>query len=410
MRLLRRGGAGPWYAWGYDANGKRWQKSTRQIDRRAAERVAREWERRAADPRIAAAHETTVRVALEAFVASCAEEVAAGHMAKDTVDFYRRKCGHPLRLLGEDTPIAKLTAAELDRYVSARRREGASEHTLSKELTTLRQALALARRRGLFDGEPNVVVPKVAARYKPVERWLTTGETQKLLAQLQPHRAAAVAWMIAVGGDWSAVARARLEDVARDLSSCRVRGSKKATRDRTVPLQLQVQRDLLAFALDNALGENGLLFRPWATVNRDLKLACAKARIERCSPNDFRRTIGHWLRSAGVEPHLISLALGHKTSTMAEVVYARPNPEALASLIEAQVRRHAPEYLPKTTADLCSNSAAAASDFADTTDRTDAPGETKTPQEHCGESVSTGCRRSDLNQRPWDYDSPALTS
>lgn len=50
-RMFRRRGAdgrerGPWYAWGFDANGHRWQESTRQLDYRAARIVAREIERR----------------------------------------------------------------------------------------------------------------------------------------------------------------------------------------------------------------------------------------------------------------------------------------------------------------------------------------------------------------------------
>jgi hypothetical protein len=51
--LFKRGDT--WYAWFYDANGKRYQRTTRQTDKRAAEATLREWERRAADPTYAAA-------------------------------------------------------------------------------------------------------------------------------------------------------------------------------------------------------------------------------------------------------------------------------------------------------------------------------------------------------------------
>jgi integrase len=417
VRLFKRAGSECWYAQGYDADGKRWQRSTNCHDRKAAETVAKEWERRAADPRIAASYETTVRVALEAFATHVLEEARAGHRSLQTAQFYQAKCGHLLRLLGEDTLLANINARTVDGYVSARRGEGASEHTLAKELTTLRQTLELARRREVYEKDPRAVVPRILVKYEPRTRWLPYAEVQRLIAALPPDRAAQVAWMVGVGGDWSAVSRALREDVDLEALRVHVRGSKRKTRDRIVPVILERSRELLAFALANAEGAQGRLFRPWHTVNRDLVAACARAGIERCSPNDFRRTLGHWLRSAGVEPHLIAEVLGHTTSAMAERVYAKPSSATLASLVAAQVQRHAPQaavnpsFVPSPSAAAgCSAYAADVVDSVDGLDRVDAKGETKTPQDHCGESVSLGCRRSDLNQRPWDYDSPALTS
>jgi len=60
-RLFKRGAT--WYCWVFDANGKRIQKSTRCKDRKAAEAVAREYERRAADPAYAASNQTTLEEA-----------------------------------------------------------------------------------------------------------------------------------------------------------------------------------------------------------------------------------------------------------------------------------------------------------------------------------------------------------
>lgn len=49
MRLFRRGGARTWYATFYE-NGVRVQRTTKCVDRKATESVARQWERDAADP------------------------------------------------------------------------------------------------------------------------------------------------------------------------------------------------------------------------------------------------------------------------------------------------------------------------------------------------------------------------
>lgn len=401
MRLFRRGGEGPYYAQWYGPDGARHQRSTRQLDRKAAEAVARGWERSSADPAVAAANETTVAVALSDFVSHVFEEAKAGHGSLQTADFYARKAGHPLRLLGANTPLARVDAGMIDAYVTARRGEGASEHTLSKELTTLRQALALALRRGKYTRDPGVVVPKVSARYRPKERWLTLDEVRRLLEELTPDHAAQVAWMVAVGGDWSAVARALRSDVAEDLRFARVRGSKRETRDRVVPVVLEPCRELLAFALREGRGQGDVLFRPWGKVCRDISVACARAKIDHCSPNDFRRTHGHWLRAAGVPPHLIALALGHATSAMAEQVYARPSAAVLSELLVRATS--AQQITPPSASEHCSDSAADGADSADHLDGSQRVEKREGPANLLG----LGCRRWDLNLRPWDYDAQA---
>jgi hypothetical protein len=70
-------------------------------------------------------------------------------------------------------------------------------------------------------------------------------------------------------------------------------GRKREARDRDVPLPLPEQRFLVGRALVNADGAiDGRLFSSWTNLRRDLADACTKAGIERCSPNDLRRTYG----------------------------------------------------------------------------------------------------------------------
>ena len=73
MRLFRRKDprgqpTGPWYAQWFDADGRRHEKSTRAFDRKAAETIARTWERAGADPASAAASEATLIDTLTALV------------------------------------------------------------------------------------------------------------------------------------------------------------------------------------------------------------------------------------------------------------------------------------------------------------------------------------------------------
>ncbi len=333
MRVFRRGDT--WYGWYYEADGSRIQRSTRCHDRKAAEAAVREWERAASDPNHAAAHEATLRQALELLIKARHEEALAHRKSTATVSFYSTKAGHLLRVLGEGFPLARLDGAAVDAFVGQRREEGASEHTISKELIALRGALKLAKRRKLWRGDVGEVMPiGFAPEYKPKRRFLTLDELQRLLAELTPDRAARVAFTVSVAATWSDTDRATREDISADLSEVRVRGEKTAYRARTVPIVASWQRSLLEHALTYAQGTEGRLFTPWRNVRRDLHEACARAKIPPCSPNDLRRTCATWLRADGVPADLIGSVLGHADSRMVERVYGRLSPEILRARLE----------------------------------------------------------------------------
>ncbi len=112
-----------------------------------------------------------------------------------------------------------------------------------------------------------------------------------------------------------------------------LRGTKRKTRFRTVPIVSPAQHSLLAYALEHAKGAGEALFEPWGNVRRDLAYACEEAKIERCSPNDLRCTFASWQVEAGVPLFPIAQAMGHKDTRMLERVYGRQMPEQLAALI-----------------------------------------------------------------------------
>src|SRR6266542_1589848 len=112
-----------------------------------------------------------------------------------------------------------------------------------------------------------------------------------------------------------------------------LRGTKRKTRFRTVPIVSPAQQSLLAYALEHAKGADDALFQPWGNVHRDLADACEEAKIERCSPNDLRRTFASWQVEAGVPLFPIAQAMGHKDTRMLERVYGRQTPEQLAALM-----------------------------------------------------------------------------
>jgi integrase len=283
-RLYRRGGT--WWCWVIDVDGKRSYRSTRQRDKEAAKAVLRELDRRATDPAYAAANATTVADALDRLI----RDRAVKGRASATLTFYRAKCGHLLRLLEAATPLAKVDARTVDRYIEARLEEGAARNTISKELTALRATLKVAKRRGEFPGDIDAVMPDgFSPDYKPKLRFLTPDEARALLAQLTPDKAARVAFIIGTGARWGESDRAKRGDIDLGRGLVFLRGTKTEGAARTVPLA-NVNHELVEHATRYAQGEDGTLFAPWGNVRRDLDVACKHAGIEKVTPNDLRRT------------------------------------------------------------------------------------------------------------------------
>ena len=339
-RLTRRGRT--WYGAFY-VGGIRHIRSTKCTDRKAAATIVAQWERDAADPDRAAQDQATLNDALERLVRERASQALAGKRSEQTVAFYRKKAGVLLHHLGRDLRLARIDARVVDDYSEKRRFDGAAENTIAKELATLRASLKLCKRRKLWVGDVQAVMPVgFETQYQPRTRFLTVPEMQRLLPQLPSKHAAVVAFIVATGADWSAVARATRGDVASDLMMCTIHGSKnRYRRNRLVPIATHEQRTLLGYALAHADGVGGALFGPWINVRRDLRAACARAGVLPVSPNDLRRTFGTWLRQQGVDPSLIAPAMGHADSRMVERVYGRLPPEDLRDQIAAAVSVHA---------------------------------------------------------------------
>lgn len=361
-RLYKRGVT--WWGWYYDQSGRRNNKSTKCRDKRAAEAVVREWERAAADPDHAAADAATLADALKQFL----KDRTNKGRAEGTLKCYGVKVGHLLRVLGGETKLARVDARAVDDYVSTRLEEGASRHTIQKELVALRGTLKVAKRRGEYRRDIGSVMPDgFSSGYKPKKRFLTASEAQRLLAQLGPDRAARVAFILATGARWSESERAMRADIDTQRGTVQLRGTKTAAASRIVPI-VGSSHDLLEHVAIHAEGSEGRLFTPWQNCTRDLRDACKRAAslavaehlqaehltwdelsdaeraritalhaFEPISPNDLRRTYATWLRMHGVEPHLIGSALGHRDSRMAETIYGRMPVESLGRALSERV-------------------------------------------------------------------------
>ena len=259
---------------------------------------------------------------------------------------YRKKSGHLLRLLGQEGEyqpflIGTLSARHVDAYIKTRHNEGAAGNTITKELVTLRGGLKLAARAGLWDGNLLAIFPAESLNdYRPRTRWLTEGEVDKLISALGGDRGARIAYIVATSANRNETNLALRSDVSVARDFVDIHGTKTAWRSRRVPMVVPLLRRYLDFAIQNAAGEGDALFKPWGNMNRDIHVACKRVGIERCSPNDLRRTCATWLRAMGLPPDLIAAVLGHRDTRMVERVYGRLPTDVLAECRVTALLRH----------------------------------------------------------------------
>ena len=322
--FYKRDGSPFW--WTRDpVTGKRCSTGYRDLDAARKWRAARE--RIAADPAHAAAEAATLGEWCGRFVA-WKEKTAS----PATVSVAKQKLGHWIRLFNPSTSLSMFSEpSSFDSYVNSRRSEGASDHTISKEVAHMLAVLKLAKRGKCFAGDLSTLrPPDLHAGYKPRERTLTGRELVALLAELEPRRAVWVLIGVALGCRLGEVKRLLPTDFDWENNRVLIRGTKTTGALRWVPI-LSIFRPLLERALPE------LPVAPWGKIWRDLKAACKRAGIAACSTNDFRRTHATLLTEAGVEADVIFRLLGHTTRVMTDRTYAKPSTAAIGRLAEGKL-------------------------------------------------------------------------
>lgn len=380
-KLYRQRGSQFWWAWGYDRNGKRWRRSTKQTDKRAAETVAasfgRDFALDADQPRDEAC---TIESALDLMI----DHARRARRADATLEIMETKGRHLVRVLGAKTRCSSITLATTTGYVHTRTEEGAHVHTVAKEVKTLLQALRRAAKLGKF--RPSVdlsaLMPdELAGAYVPRDRWLDETAYRMLLAEFDPARTPhrrgddrreyIVAWC-QTGLRESELYAIEARHVDAERRELHVPGTKTEQAARLVPL---TPAALDVFRRRAEARPTGTLFPRWGKVQRDLDLACLRiearlnpgwkrpdgraprggheagehapqrsakgapvpkrdrvhppVRFETVSPNDLRRTFASWLAQAGVPLHHAAKLMGHASIKMLERVYARLAPKTL---------------------------------------------------------------------------------
>lgn len=127
-----------------------------------------------------------------------------------------------MRVLGAGRDVNTLRRADIDAYVDTRFSEGASRHTIKKELVTLKLALKLAR--GVFRLRTEDLFGEFKDGYTPRRRWLTHAEFNALAQRLPSGRIADVVFIAFTGARLGEYERAQVGDIG--VSTVFLRGTK----------------------------------------------------------------------------------------------------------------------------------------------------------------------------------------
>lgn len=340
MRLYqrrKRNGTKVWWAT-WTEGGVTQKRSTRAVTRAAAELVVARWDRERADPVYAASQSATWGDEARRFLKACEGAADRGKMALGSLSMYRQKVGTLTRILGADLRLGAIDGSTFADYLDRRRAEfleargrAITESNLYKEWVAFRQVLKQAWRAQRFARDPASLKPAhFGPEYKPRETALTWEQVYKLIAALPGSRVGAVAFALAFGARRKEVFAAQRGDVDYQAKRVRIRGTKTAAADATLPIVAPMYR--LA-----VIAEASLPFPAWGNARRDLAIVCKELGIPAVTWNDLRRTFASLLVQAGVAPHLVAKLLRHTTTAMVDRVYGRQTAESLSDLIDKQL-------------------------------------------------------------------------
>lgn len=310
-RITRRKGS-PYYQCAYyDAAGVLIRESTKCTDRKAAELFLKRREREVHDTAHSSRHEgKNLDVALKDFVHS----LAGSSRSANTIRMYAHRGSQLSRVLG-DRDLHTLTKADVIGYIKRRGEEGASSHTIYKELVTLRQTFKH------HEVEHASRLPAFKSGYVPTKRWLSRADYRALQLRLEPARRLWVDGAVLLGGRKDELERVAWEDVNWETLEVHIRGTKTPGSDRLVPLPLALAKQLFAEALKaHPAIPSGPILGKWSKAVRDLKAACKRAGIAPVNPTALRHTFGSWLVQQGVSLSVIAKLMGNSVA-MVEKVY-----------------------------------------------------------------------------------------
>ena len=260
---------------------------------------------------------------------------AAGSISRDEYSFKQLEKSFTGMRLKELTPM------RISEYKERRRKDGATEATLAKELQLLRNALNIAMREWEWIETTPFLKVKIEVPKNAIERYLTPAEEEALLKACPDWLKDIVLFAINTGMRRGEILSLRWPQVDLERKVVTLLKTKNKEK-RSVPVNAKVYELLKGKVTKRS--NSGLVF-PSGTKNeidphnleRAFRAAREKAGLLDVRFHDLRHTAGSRMAQAGVDIYTISKILGHKTLTMT-MRYAHHNVESLRHGVDALLK------------------------------------------------------------------------
>lgn len=220
-----------------------------------------------------------------------------------------------------------ITKQDCQQYIASRR--GRSNSTIRTELEALRACL----RFHYGASAPTIIAPPPS---KPRDRYLTKDERERLIAAIDtPHVRLFVILAFTTGARMSAILDLTWDRIG-DTIDFRPAGRDVTNKRRTVvPINERAREALLearrAAITDYVIEYGG---KPIKSVKTAIAAASRRSGVK-CSAHDFRRSAARWMVEAGVPMEEVAQFLGHTSTRVTYMTYARFSPSYMAKAANA---------------------------------------------------------------------------